>query len=129
MCEQELEAKYKALTQGRTQLESCLHLNLSEHLNSEIGLGTISNLDGAKEWLRNSFLFQRIQKNPKHYAIGKDNNQTWQERMDDMVTQSVDKLHDSQLVETTHDPEGLVSTEYGDTMSKVCRQVADSLQS
>ena len=43
MCEQELEAKYKVLAQGQTILESSLHLGLSEHLNSEIALGTITS--------------------------------------------------------------------------------------
>jgi ATP-dependent DNA helicase HFM1/MER3 len=47
MCEPELVKKYKALTQGETVLESCLHLNLAEHLNSEVVLGTISSLRAA----------------------------------------------------------------------------------
>ena len=38
MCESELKQKYEALAQGNTLLESSLHLNLSEHINSEIGL-------------------------------------------------------------------------------------------
>ncbi|KAH9950191.1 P-loop containing nucleoside triphosphate hydrolase protein [Amylocystis lapponica] len=119
MCETELEEKYKNLVQGRTQLESSLHLNLSEHINSEIGLGTITNLESAKDWLRNSFLFQRIQKNPKHYAIGKENDQTWQDRIDVMVTQSVSKLQETQLVTNTEETDGsFASTDFGDIMSK-----------
>lgn len=118
LCEQELEAKYKALVQGRSMLESCLHQNLTEHINSEIGLHTITDVDTAKDWLRKSFLFQRIQRNPRHYAIGKENNQTWQERIDEMVTQSITRLQENELVEMTSDGR-LTSTQYGDTMSKV----------
>ncbi|THG99966.1 hypothetical protein EW026_g2490 [Hermanssonia centrifuga] len=119
MCETELEAKYKALAQGRTVLESCLHLNLTEHINSEIGLGTIINLQSAKHWLHNSFLFQRIRKNPRHYAIGKDNGQSWQARIDEMVTQSIQKLQDGELVAPSEKgDDSLTSTEYGDIMSK-----------
>lgn len=77
MCESELQEKYRALVQGKTVVESSLHLNLSEHLNSEIGLGTITNVNSAKEWLKSSFLFQRIQKNARHYALGKDEIITW----------------------------------------------------
>ncbi|KAK7694049.1 hypothetical protein QCA50_003625 [Cerrena zonata] len=98
LCEAALEAKYKALAQGQTTLESCLHKNLSEHINSEIGLGTITDIESAKEWLHNSFLFQRIQRNPRHYAIGKQQNQTWQEKIDDMVTESVKKLQEHEMV-------------------------------
>ncbi|TCD63539.1 Sec63 [Steccherinum ochraceum] len=117
LCEQELESKYKALVQGRTFLESCLHLNLTEHINSEIGLHTITNVESAKDWLHKSFLFQRIQRNPRHYAIGKGQDQTWQERIDEMVTQSIDTLQQNELVQQADDG-GLSSTLYGDIMSK-----------
>ena len=121
MCESQLEEKYRNLAQGTTLLESSLHINIAEHVNSEIGLGTITDIESAKSWLHNSFLFQRLQQNPKHYAIGKDEQQTWQERLDQMILDSVKELKASKLVET---PEGeekhlLCSTEYGDVMSKV----------
>ena len=120
MCETELENKYRALVQGHTLLESCLHSNLAEHINSEIGLGTITNINSAKEWLHNSFLFQRIQQNPRHYAIGKVDNQTWQERIDAMVMESIERLKENQLVESSADDQlTLSSTEFGDIMSKV----------
>ncbi|KAF8205795.1 hypothetical protein K438DRAFT_2014648 [Mycena galopus ATCC 62051] len=121
LCETELEQKYRELVQGKTIVESSLHTNLSEHINSEIGLGTITNVRSAKEWLRSSFLFQRIQKNPAHYALGKGENQSWEERVDDMVMQSVEKLRDTQLIAEAQvgDKTGaLVSTEFGDIMSK-----------
>ena len=121
MCESQLEAKYRNLSQGTTLLESSLHINVAEHVNSEIGLGTITDTESAKAWLRNSFLFQRLQRNPKHYAIGKDEQQTWQERLDQMILDSVAELKASKLVETPGDGEDhkLRSTEYGDIMSKV----------
>lgn len=122
LCESALENKYKALAQGNTILESCLHTNLSEHLNSEIGLGTIDNVASAKEWLKSSFLYQRIQHNPKHYALGKDDDQTWEERIDDLVIQSIEKLRETELVEYATEgdtSQQLSSTEYGDIMSKV----------
>ena len=120
LCEPELEQKYKALANGTTKLESSLHLHLDEHLNSEIGLGTITNIESAKEWLRNSFLWRRLQKNPKHYSIGKDDNETWQNKIDDLVMQSVKKLKETQLVEYESQGDGeLCSTEFGDVMSKV----------
>lgn len=121
MCESELEAKYKALVQGKTILESCLHQNLSEHLNSEIGLGTITDVDSAKKWIKESFMYQRIQKNSAHYALDKNDNQSWKERIDELVIETVDKLQQSELVECVEGSEDgkLGSTEYGDIMSKV----------
>ncbi|KAK0196704.1 hypothetical protein F5146DRAFT_1153057 [Armillaria mellea] len=120
LCETELESKYRQLVQGRTILESSLHVNLSEHLNSEIGLGTVTSISSATDWLRNSFLFQRIRKNPRHYALGKGEDQTWEERVDDLVMQSITKLKESELITCSEDGgDGqLSSTEYGDIMSK-----------
>jgi ATP-dependent DNA helicase HFM1/MER3 len=120
MCESELKQKYEALSHGRTLLESSLHLNLSEHINSEIGLGTICNIPSAKQWLTSSFLYQRIQQNPKHYGIGRNENQTWQARVGEMVTDSIEKLKENHLVSIADDGSDAVkSTEYGDIMSKV----------
>ena len=119
MCEQELEAKYKALAQGQTVLESSLHLHLPEHLNSEIALGTITNMASAKEWLHNSFLYRRLRKNPSHYDVKKEGNRSWEERMDDMVAESVKTLKEADLVSVEGVDDALSSTEYGDIMSKV----------
>lgn len=72
--------------------------------------------------MRGSFLFQRIRKNPSHYALGKEDHQTWEERVDDLVTQSVSILRQTELIESPDagDESGaLTSTEYGDIMSKV----------
>ncbi|PBK92990.1 P-loop containing nucleoside triphosphate hydrolase protein [Armillaria gallica] len=120
LCETELESKYRELVQGKTILESSLHVNLSEHLNSEIGLGTVTSISSAADWLRNSFLFQRIRKNPRHYALGKGEDQIWEERVDDLVMQSISKLKESELITCSEDGgDGqLSSTEYGDIMSK-----------
>ncbi|KAL0946540.1 hypothetical protein HGRIS_012747 [Hohenbuehelia grisea] len=121
ICETELENKYRTLAQGATVLESSLHKNLAEHLNSEIGLGTITDVVTAKNWLKSSFLFQRIQKNPQHYSLSVEDGQTWSERIDDLVMKSIATLQETQLVVYTPDgPSGgdLSSTEYGDIMSK-----------
>ncbi|KIO34323.1 hypothetical protein M407DRAFT_218466 [Tulasnella calospora MUT 4182] len=117
------EQHYRALTSGTTTIESCLHLNLTEHLNSEVGLGTITSLETAKSWLHNSFLFQRLKRNPSHYALGKDQNQTWEQRLDDLVSESVQSLCDADLVTTTRSRTGQISalaaTELGEIMSRM----------
>lgn len=119
MCEQELETKYRTLAQGQTVLESSLHLSLSEHLNSEIALGTITNMDTAKAWLHNSFLYRRMRKNPSHYDMKKEGNKSWEESMDELVTQSVATLKQAEMVIQDDESDALSSTEYGDIMSKV----------
>lgn len=82
-------------------------------------MGTISSVENAKDWLRRSFLFRRIQKNPRHYEIGKNENQTWKEKVDEIVMQSILSLRDTQLIAYNEKDRRLSSTEYGDVMSKV----------
>ena len=60
---------YRKIVSGQEQLESCLHVNLIDHLNAEIGLGTVSNIESAKKWLAGTFLYVRLQRNPKHYRL------------------------------------------------------------
>lgn len=129
MCEQELVAKYQALSQGTKVLESCLHHNLSEHINSEIGMGTITDIESAKRWLRDSFLYQRLRKNPNHYAIEDQQSANWQDRMDEIVLASIKKLQDHELVKQSggNIKKALATTEYGDIMSKVHRLLSRPL--
>lgn len=54
---------------GSQCVESNFHLHLTEHLNSEVVLGTISDLSVAMEWLTSTFLYVRAKKHPKHYGL------------------------------------------------------------
>lgn len=125
MCENELVAKYQALSQGSKVLESCLHRNLPEHINSEIGMGTITDIESAKKWLRGSFFYQRVQKHPDFYSLerlnGDQRSLSWQERLDHLVLSSIRNLEINQLIEMKKETatECLISTEYGEIMSKV----------
>ena len=62
-------ARYEKMVSGEETLESTLHLNLIEHLNSEICLGTITDLRSAKAWLCGSFMSVRMRRNPSHYKV------------------------------------------------------------
>ena len=116
MCNTLQQQKYMQLT-SITTLESSLHLSMNEHLNSEICLGSITNIDTAKLWLRNTFLFHRIQKNPAHYGVAKDGSKTWESQFDTMVTQALQSLEKSQLI--LIEGSVLSPTNYGSQMSKL----------
>ena len=126
LCETSLEAKYKSLISGETILESSLHKNLIEHFTSEICLGTISDIRTAKTWLRNSFLYQRLQRNPSHYSSLGDKtvDETWQERLDQLVMNSMLTLSQTELISMrdgsrTDDASSFSITDYGEIMSRV----------
>lgn len=50
-------------------IESSLHESLIEHLNAEVALGNIKTEDSAMKWLKSTFLYVRIRKNPSYYRI------------------------------------------------------------
>ncbi|CAE6451269.1 unnamed protein product [Rhizoctonia solani] len=118
MCDKNLEGKYKLLATGGSQLESTLHGNLTEHINSEIGLDTIKSVDSARQWLRKTFLFRRIQKNPAHYKIDLAETASWEECVDSLVTKSLSILKETQLVEHKEDEDTLSLTQFGEIMSR-----------
>ena len=45
-----------------------LHHHLTEHINAEIVLGTITDTKVAQEWLKSTFLYVRMCSNPKYYG-------------------------------------------------------------
>lgn len=112
----EKEQHYRKMVSGEEILESCLHLNLVEHLNSEIGLGTVSDITSAKKWLASTFMFVRLQKNPRHYQLegGVEHN-----RHDDLLAsicaKDVDLLQEARLVSTTLQ---FKCTEFGNAMAR-----------
>lgn len=64
-----LQQKYENMVGGSQNVESNFHLHLTEHLNSEVVLGTISDLPVAMEWLTSTFFYVRAKKHPKHYSL------------------------------------------------------------
>ncbi|XP_075471666.1 putative ATP-dependent DNA helicase HFM1 isoform X2 [Ascaphus truei] len=61
--------KYAQMLDGADTIESSLHRHLIEHLNAEITLHTITDVNIALEWIRSTFLYIRTLKNPAHYGF------------------------------------------------------------
>ncbi|KAJ8923069.1 hypothetical protein NQ315_001621 [Exocentrus adspersus] len=61
--------KFEKMVGCGQPIESNLHRHLTEHLNAEIVLRTITGLDVAMQWLSSTFLYVRAKKNPYHYGI------------------------------------------------------------
>jgi ATP-dependent DNA helicase HFM1/MER3 len=110
------EEKYKKMISGQDILESTLHLNLIEHLNSEVSLGTVHSLESAKRWLTGTFLSVRMRENPEYYKLdgvlpGRDADK----RLELVCERDLKLLKSSQMI--NHN-KGLSCTEYGHAMSR-----------
>lgn len=114
---QEKAKKYEKLVSGEELLESCLHLNLIDHLNAEIGLGTIYDLYTAKRWLAGTFLYVRLGQNPDHYKLDEDAiEHNLDDRIERICRRDLALLEDSNLVVSSD--ARLKSTELGDAMAR-----------
>ncbi|GAQ02869.1 ATP-dependent DNA helicase MER3 [Aspergillus lentulus] len=115
MTRKERVQHYEKLVSGSETLESCLHLNLIDHLNAEIGLGTVTDVDSAVRWLAGTFLFVRLRRNPKHYQLKEGARKNDE---DEMLRQICEKdiklLQETGLVAS----ERLKSTPFGDAMAR-----------
>ena len=109
-------SRYKKMVSGQEILESTLHLNLIEHLNSEIGLGTVYSLETARRWLSGTFLSVRMNQNPNYYKFdGVSPNEDADKRLRLVCERDVKLLQENQLVTE----EGrFMCTEYGHAMSR-----------
>lgn len=107
---------YNRLVSGQEPLESCLHLNLVDHLNAEIGLGTVSDLPSAKRWLASTFLFVRLSRNPSHYRLKEDvTSRNDDELLERICSKDISLLQEADLVTK----EGKLScSEFGDAMAR-----------
>ncbi|OJJ98050.1 hypothetical protein ASPACDRAFT_31738 [Aspergillus aculeatus ATCC 16872] len=115
MTRKERESHYEKLVSGSESLESCLHLNLIDHLNAEIGLGNVTDSNSAIRWLGGTFLFVRLRRNPAHYQL-KDTAD--EDGEDEMLRQICEKditlLQEYGLVTV----DGLLSTSFGEAMAR-----------
>lgn len=111
---------YQNMVSGKEPLESTLHLNLIDHLNAEIGLGTISDTRSAQKWLSSTFLFVRLKRNPNHYKLKEnDSAQFWDEH--ELLEQICDKdLKLLQSIDLISSEGRLKCTELGDAMARYC---------
>lgn len=123
------KARYESLGSGHEVLESTLHQNLVEHLNSEISRETIRDIEEAKTWMMGTFFYRRLSKNPAHYYIpgGKvhDSRTLDKKALDQKIEQICDtdmaSLEETGMVSSSIVEDGRYiykATEIGQAMSK-----------
>jgi ATP-dependent DNA helicase HFM1/MER3 len=108
--------RYEMMVTGQELLESKLHLGLIDHLNAEVGLGTIRDLPSARKWIAGTFLYVRLQKNPGYYKLeGARSGQDMDEQLDDICVRDITLLQDNDLI--TSD-ERFRCTDFGEAMAR-----------
>ncbi|CAN6446203.1 unnamed protein product [Victoria cruziana] len=84
---------YENLLNGCEMVESQLHSCMTEHLNAEIVQLSVSDISLAIEWLKCSYLYVRLRKNPEHYGVKKGIPfEQLEKHMKDLCVQQVNEL-------------------------------------
>lgn len=124
MTEEDSQGRWQGLVQSTAPLESSLHKNLIEHLNSEVVLNTIASRWQARQWLESSYLFTRLQKNPSYYDLAIGSDASASTMLDALLNKHIGILTGDGIIEaalTDADPddeESLTSTTAGQIISR-----------
>ncbi|KAG8071458.1 hypothetical protein GUJ93_ZPchr0006g46127 [Zizania palustris] len=110
---------YENLLNGCEMVESQLLTCAVEHLNAEIVQLTVSDITLAIEWLKCSYLYIRIKKNPEHYGIKKEiPRELLEKQMKDICVGKIHELGEYGLIWTDEDGFLLKPLEPGKLMTK-----------
>ncbi|KAK9683521.1 hypothetical protein RND81_10G147600 [Saponaria officinalis] len=110
---------YENLLNGCEIVESQLLSCMTEHLTAEIVQLTVSDITRAIEWMKCSYLYVRMKKNPETYSMIKGISRDRIERhMQDICVKKVNELSSNQMIWTDEDGFLLKPLEPGRLMTK-----------
>ncbi|XP_021313849.1 ATP-dependent DNA helicase MER3 homolog isoform X2 [Sorghum bicolor] len=110
---------YENLLNGCEMVESQLLPCAVEHLNAEIVQLTVSDIILAVEWIKCSYLYTRIRKNPENYGVKRGTPQDLLEKqIQDICVQKIHELVDYGLILTDEGAFVLQPLEPGRLMAK-----------
>ncbi|XP_074544724.1 putative ATP-dependent DNA helicase HFM1 [Halichoeres trimaculatus] len=120
MTKMETKDKYMKLMSGAEIVESSLHSHLVEHLNAEIVLQTISDVNMALDWIRSTLLYIRALKNPTHYGFSADLDRSGIEaKLQELCLKNLNSLSSLDLIHMDEDI-NIKPTEVGRLMARYC---------
>jgi len=108
--------EYVKMMQNKTFVESHLDQGLDNCINAEIAAGTITTISEGVQWLKKSYLYHRIIKNPHHYQVSRteiQNDPSGHMILLEKVTNCVESLNRARLIRYNRDTEQVYSTDMG----------------
>ncbi len=101
--------KYRRLLAEGKEIESRLAESLEIHLNAEIAMGTITQLDDVMEWLETTFYYVRGQTKPEAYGFG-DLRERVRNCLEELVDRGFVETDETLAIEAT--PRGVLASKY-----------------
>ncbi|XP_020099757.1 ATP-dependent DNA helicase MER3 homolog isoform X3 [Ananas comosus] len=110
---------YENLLNGCEMIESQLLSCAIEHLNAEIVQLMVSDISLAIEWLKCSYLYVRIRKNPEYYGIKRGiPSERLEKHVREICVQKINELSEHGMIWTDEDGFLLKPLEPGKLMTK-----------
>ncbi|XP_048230320.1 DExH-box ATP-dependent RNA helicase DExH17 [Ricinus communis] len=110
---------YENLLNGCEMVESQLLSCVTEHLTAEIVQLTVSDIARAIEWVKCSYLYVRMKKNPERYAVRKGiSTDRIDKHVQEISLQKVNELSRHEMIWTGEDGFLLKPLELGRLMTK-----------
>jgi hypothetical protein len=109
VCDRSDADRYRRLLREGKPIESRLAERLDAHLNAEVAMGTLSDLDDVMDWLETTFYYVRAESEPEAYDFGglRDRVRT---TLEDLVDRGFVELGEDLSVEPT--PLGLLASKF-----------------
>jgi activating signal cointegrator complex subunit 3 len=113
-------SQYLSLLTRQQPIESQFVNNLTDNLNAEIALGSVSDIDEAVKWLTYTYLYVRMRLNPLAYGISYDMKQKdpfLEKHRFELIVSTARKLDKARMVRFNERTQSLSSTDLGRTAS------------
>lgn len=110
---------YLSLLKNNRQVESRLLQHVADMVNAEVYLNTITDMSTAMTWLKGTFMYIRMFKNPLNYGLSREDLHNEDKALSDYVVLTCNRLEESGMVRIhkpslgDHTAWRFCSTEYG----------------
>lgn len=93
--------KYVGLLKRNNDIESKMLFHVPENLNAEIYLNHIYSISSALKWIKNTFLYIRMLKNPALYGISPKEIGFEEQALSEYIYLTIKRLEDCKLINIT----------------------------
>jgi ATP-dependent DNA helicase HFM1/MER3 len=118
MTDMKSKENYERLSSGLEVVESMLLKNLVETLNTEISQSVINNVSEAIDWLKGTFFYLRVRKNPRYYKLFGKTQEKLEDYLMKLCMEALENLHSSGIIRLLNQGNSVVPNQVSHIMSK-----------
>jgi replicative superfamily II helicase len=111
VCDTAEADKYRRLLRDGKEIESRLAESLETHLNAEIAMGTITDLEDVMDWLETTFYYVRGQSKPEEYDFP-NLRQRVRDCLEELVDRGFVAMGESGDLSIEATPRGMLASKY-----------------